>query len=264
MLRAADAANSVRFASLGSGSRGNALVVEAGATRVMLDCGFSYAETVVRLARLGLAPEDIHAVVVTHEHDDHVSGVARFAARTGIPVYLTAGTLAAVASKFARVRCECFDPHAEFQVGEITVRPFPVPHDAREPAQCVFDDGANTLGVLTDVGMPTAHIREMLSGCSGLVLECNHDAELLRNGPYPPALKARIGSRYGHLENAHSAELLAALDTSRLKHIVAAHLSDTNNTPHLARSALAGALGARPEDIHVAAQDAGLAWLELV
>jgi len=253
----------VRFASLGSGSRGNALVVEAGPTRVMLDCGFSYAETVTRLARIGLAPEDIHAVIVTHEHDDHVSGVARFAGRVGIPVYLTTGTLAAVASKFAKIRCECFDPHAEFHVDDLTVRPFPVPHDAREPAQCVFDDGTNTLGVLTDVGMPTAHIRSMLSGCSGLVLECNHDAALLRNGRYPPALKARIGSRYGHLQNADCAELLAALDTSRLKHVVAAHLSDTNNTPDLARSALAGALRTRPEDIHVAMQDEGLAWLEL-
>ena len=252
----------MRFASLGSGSRGNALVVEAGATRVMLDCGFSYAETVARLARIGLVPEDIHAVIVTHEHDDHVSGVARFARRMGIPVYLTTGTRAAVAGKFAGIRCECFDPHAEFQVDDLTVRPFPVPHDAREPAQCVFDDGTNTLGVLTDAGMPTAHIREMLSGCSGLVLECNHDAALLRNGPYPPALKARIGSRYGHLQNTDCAELLATLDTSRLKHVVAAHLSDTNNTPHLARSALAGALRTRPEDIHVAMQDEGLAWLE--
>ena len=262
-MRGPDAANSVRFASLGSGSRGNALVVEAGATRVMLDCGFSYAETVVRLARLGLAPEDIHAVVVTHEHDDHVSGVARFAARAGIPVYLTAGTLAAVASKFAQVRCECFDPHAAFQVGEITVRPFPVPHDAREPAQCVFDDGANTLGVLTDVGMPTAHIREMLSGCSGLVLECNHDAELLLNGPYPASLKARIGSRLGHLHNADAAELLASLDRSRLRHVVAAHLSEANNTPALARNALATALGGRPDDVLVATQKEGFDWLEL-
>jgi phosphoribosyl 1,2-cyclic phosphodiesterase len=253
----------VRFASLGSGSRGNALIVEAGAIRVMLDCGFSYTETVARLGRIGLVPEDIHAVLVTHEHDDHVSGVARFAGRVGIPVYLTSGTLAAVASKFVGIRCECFDPHAEFQVGDLRVRPFPVPHDAREPAQCVFDDGRNTLGVLTDVGIPTAHIRAMLSGCSGLVLECNHDADLLRNGRYPPALKARIGSRYGHLQNADCAELLAALDTSHLKHVVAAHLSDINNTPQLARSALARALRAQPEDIHVAMQDEGLAWLDL-
>jgi phosphoribosyl 1,2-cyclic phosphodiesterase len=252
----------VRFTSLGSGSRGNALVVEAGVTRVMLDCGFSFTETTARLARVGLVPEDIDAVIVTHEHDDHVGGVAQFATRVGIPVYMTAGTLAAVASKFARARCECFDPHAAFQIGDLVVRPFPVPHDAREPAQCVFDDGTSTLGVLTDVGMATPHIREMLSGCSGLVLECNHDAELLHNGPYPPALKARIGSRYGHLQNAHTAELLATLDRSKLKHIVAAHLSDTNNTPELARTALADVLGAHPQDVHVATQDRGFPWLD--
>jgi phosphoribosyl 1,2-cyclic phosphodiesterase len=251
----------MRFASLGSGSRGNALVVESGRTRVLLDCGFSYAETVMRLARFGLAPEDIDAVLVTHEHDDHVGGVGRFAARTGIPVYLTAGTLSQVERKLATVRCECFDPHSSFSLGALHVRPFPVPHNAREPAQFVFDDGTGTLGVLTDVGAPTAHIREMLSGCAALVLECNHDTEMLRDGPYPPSLKSRIGSRFGHLNNADAASLLAAIDTSRLRHIVAAHLSESNNTPELARNALAQSLGTLPSDVLVASQDAGFDWL---
>lgn len=253
----------MRFASLGSGSRGNALLVEAGRTRVMLDCGFSFAETIMRLQRLGRAAEDLDAVVVTHEHDDHIGGVARFASRVGVPVYLTPGTLAAVSGRFEEVDCRCFDPHVGFDLGDIKIDPFPVPHDAREPAQVVFDDGKHRLGVLTDVGIPTAHIRLMLSGCSALVLECNHDAELLRDGPYPPSLKARIGSRFGHLRNDDAAELLAALDTSRLRHIVAAHLSESNNTPALARNALAVALGGRPEEIMVASQNAGFDWLYL-
>ena len=253
----------MRFTSLGSGSRGNALIVEGGGTRVMLDCGFSFTEITARLARAGLTPEDIEAVVVTHEHDDHVGGVARFAARVDIPVYLTAGTLAATANKFAGLQYHCFDPHAAFALHDLMVRPFPVPHDAREPAQFVFDDGRDRLGVLTDVGMATPHIRAMLSGCSALVLECNHDAALLQNGPYPAALKARIGSRFGHLQNADAAALLSSLDTSRLKHVVAAHLSEANNTPQLARTALGEALGASPHEIQVATQAVGVPWLAL-
>lgn len=252
----------MRFASLGSGSRGNALIVEACGRRILLDCGFSAAETSARLRRLGIEPFGIDAIVVTHEHDDHIGGVARLAVRADIPVYLTEGTRAAVGRKLDKVRCECIDPHSSFQIGDLCVRPFPVPHDAREPAQYVFDDGVSTLGVLTDVGVPTAHIRAMLSGCTALVLECNHDAELLREGPYPPALKARIGSRFGHLRNDDAARLLADIDTARLRHVVAAHLSETNNTPALAQQALASALGTGPADVRVATQDEGFAWLD--
>jgi phosphoribosyl 1,2-cyclic phosphodiesterase len=255
--------STMRFASLGSGSRGNALVVEAAGTRLMVDCGFAYAETIARLQRVGCTAEDIHAIVVTHEHDDHIGGVARFAARSNIPVYMTAGTLAAVASKFGKVRVHCFDPHRAFELGGVKVDPFPVPHDAREPAQMVFDDGRHRLGVLTDVGVSTPHIRAMLSGCSALMLECNHDATLLREGPYPPSLKLRIGSRLGHMRNEDAADLLAALDRSKLRHVVAAHLSDTNNTPDLARAALAHVLGSGSEDVLVATQDEGIGWVVL-
>lgn len=253
----------MRFASLGSGSRGNALVVQAAGTRVMLDCGFAFGETVARLQRIGCAAEDIDAIVVTHEHDDHVGGVARFAVRLGIPVYVTPGTHAAMGVKFAKVDVRAFDPHAPFVIGDLKIDPFPVPHDAREPAQVVFDDGRHRLGVLTDVGVPTPHIVTMLSGCSALVLECNHDAKLLREGPYPPSLKARIGSRLGHICNDDAAVLLAALDRSRLRHVIAAHLSETNNTPALARAALARVLGAENDAVCVAGQDEGFDWLTL-
>jgi phosphoribosyl 1,2-cyclic phosphodiesterase len=149
-------------------------------------------------------------------------------------------------------------------IGDLQVSPYTVPHDAREPLQFVFTDGAYRLGVLTDVGTSTPHITAMLSGCDGLVLECNHDLEMLAASRYPQSLKARIGGNHGHLSNDAAADVLASLDRTRLQHVVAAHLSQQNNLPQLARSALAGVLGAAVDDVVVASQDEGFAWLALV
>lgn len=254
----------MRFASLGSGSQGNALVVEVGDTRVMLDCGFGLAATATRLARLALAPEDISAIVVTHEHDDHIGGVARFARRHDIPVWMTPGTLAGFEALFAGVAdVRLIHNYESFAIGDVQVHPFPVPHDAREPAQFVFGDGARRLGVLTDVGCSTRHIEVMLSGCDALVLECNHDAEMLRTGSYPQRLRDRIAGRFGHLDNAAAAQLLSQLDVARLKHLVAAHLSHENNRPDLAQSALAAVMKCAPDWIAVADQDEGLPWRQI-
>ena len=254
----------MRFASLGSGSEGNGLVVEVGTSRLMIDCGFGVRDTAARLARLGLAPRDLDAIVVTHEHSDHVGGVAAFAAKHAIPVWLTFGTLSVVGERFACMdRVYGFDSHDRFAVGAIEVHPFPVPHDAREPVQFVVTDGTARLGVLTDIGMSTPAVERALSGCDALVLECNHDAAMLSEGPYPPALKARIAGRFGHLDNAASSALLAALDNSRLRHIVAAHLSKQNNTPAHARTALAQALGCSDDWIGVADQSTGFGWREI-
>ncbi len=252
----------MRFASLGSGSRGNALLVEAGRTRVLLDCGFNLRETVLRLARLRVEPESLSGILVTHEHDDHAGGVARFAARYGIPVWMTHGTLRA-AGAMGGARVSVFDPHQPFALGELRVEPFPVPHDSAEPVQYVLGDGARRLGVLTDIGEPTAHVAAVLDGCDALVLECNHDAGMLAGGPYPPHLKRRIAGRLGHLENGQAAALLSRLDRGRLRQVVAAHLSETNNTPDLARAALAGALGCAPDWVGVASQDRGFAWRDI-
>ena len=254
----------MRFASLGSGSEGNGLLVESGATRILVDCGFRLSETVKRLGRLGLTPSDLAAVLVTHEHDDHVGGVARFARRYGLPVYLTYGTLMALGMRGSMMpRVSLIDSHSPFAIGDLEIHPYPVPHDAREPSQFVFSDGDRRLGLLTDTGDSTPHIERMLSGIDALVLECNHDLELLMNGPYPPTLKRRIAGRYGHLDNATAARLLAGIDCSRFQHFIAAHLSAQNNTPELARKAVCEALNCESSWVQIASQSAGLDWRQI-
>jgi phosphoribosyl 1,2-cyclic phosphodiesterase len=252
----------VRFASLGSGSRGNALLVEEGGTTVLVDCGFSMREATRRLRRLGVEPGDLSAILVTHEHGDHAQGVAPLSRRYRIPVWMTAGT------RHGCRDADCFAVHtlrAEtvLEIGDLQVHPYTVPHDAREPCQFVFSDGARRLGVLTDAGRPTAHLREMLHGCDGLLIECNHDTGMLADGPYPAALKARVGGPYGHLSNGQAAELLGGLRLPGLRHVVAMHLSEQNNTPALAAAALAGALGCAPREIPCASQDEGFGWRTL-
>lgn len=251
----------MRFASLGSGSRGNGTLVEADGTCVLVDCGFSVAETNRRLQRLGCAADALAAILVTHEHGDHIGGVERLARRYGLPVWMTAGTQAVWRGGPAEV--EVFNGHEAFSIGGLHIHPFPVPHDAREPCQFVFSDGARRIGVLTDLGTPTEHIARCLDGCDALVLECNHDSDMLAGGPYPAALKARVGGRFGHLSNAQAAELMNRLDNRRLQHVAAAHLSDKNNTAQRARASLASALNCAPDWIAVAGQDEGLTWRDV-
>ena len=253
----------IRFALLGSGSEGNALVVQAGATSLLMDCGFSVSETLRRLDRLRLSADQLSGILLTHEHSDHVAGVARLARKFNLSVWMTHGTLRAQSAVFAELGVTEINPHSAFAIGDIEVQPYPVPHDATEPVQYVFSDGASRLGVLTDTGHATPHIEAMLSACHALVLECNHDAEMLRNGRYPHSLKQRVGGRFGHLNNQQSAELLSRLDNRRLQHVVAAHLSQQNNLPALAVSALSQVLGCELDWIAVADQQAGLDWREI-
>ena len=255
----------MRFASLGSGSRGNALVVESGSTRVLLDCGFSVRETERRLERLEVAAGSIAAILITHEHSDHIAGAFKFARRHRIPLWLTHGSLAASAvADGDPVDVRLMDGHGRYTLADLEVIPYTVPHDAREPVQYVLSDGVRRLGVLTDCGCLTPHVVAMLDACDALVLECNHDPEMLAGSGYPASLKRRISGRLGHLDNATAASLLAQIDVSCLQHIVAAHLSEQNNRPELAVSALATALGCAPEWIGVADQADGIGWRQIV
>lgn len=253
----------MRFASLGSGSRGNGTLVEAGNTLVLLDCGFTIAQVEARMARLHKSPADLSAIVVTHEHGDHIKGVGPLARRYDIPVWMTPGT--AHHPRLGELPRLChFNSHSTFAIDGLELAPYPVPHDAREPAQFVFGDGRRRVGILTDVGCWTPHIEQQLSRCDALILECNHDSDMLIQGSYPPSLKQRVGGRHGHLSNRQAAELLGRLDTSRLQHLVAAHLSEENNRPRLAQDALAEVMGCASNWIGVAEQGQGLAWREVV
>jgi phosphoribosyl 1,2-cyclic phosphodiesterase len=272
----------MRFASLGSGSEGNALLVASGTkgsgpgtrqTLVLMDCGFGLQDTIMRLARLGVSPDQLSGIVVTHEHGDHISGVARLARKYDLPVWLTHGTLRSTentspgtrqAKAFADItNIREIDPRLAFAIGDLEITPYSVPHDAAEPVQFVFSNGARRLGVLTDAGHGTAHIEQTLSGCDALVLECNHDAGMLMNGDYPYSLKQRVGGRFGHLNNQEAAGILAGLDVSRLQHLIAAHLSRRNNTPELAVRALSTVMACEESWVGVATQEEGFAWREI-
>lgn len=253
----------MKFASLGSGSNGNALLIKAASSTamVMLDCGFALRETERRLARMDIRPEDISAIVVTHEHSDHVGGVFKFARRYGTPVWLTAGTYQAVIDDTKKVDIRLCRDGDVLTFDSMTLMPYTVPHDAREPVQYVASENDCKLGVLTDAGQATAHLVAALHGCDALVLECNHDRIMLANSVYPPSVRARIGGPYGHLSNDSSAQILAQIDKTKLHTIVAAHLSHQNNTPDLAREALLPVIAGMACEVVIADQEDGFGWI---
>lgn len=255
----------MRFASIGSGSAGNGLVVEQKNTRLLLDCGFGIRDSIERLARINIQPEQLTGILITHEHEDHAGGVFKLAKKYNLKVWMTHGTHRMLARTMPNegVAIEIIDSHTAFTINDIQITPFPVPHDAREPAQYLFSDGQKKLGVLTDTGCSTPHIETMLSGCQALVLECNHDLDMLMNGPYPHSLKQRVSSKLGHLDNQSAARILSKIDTSNLQHIIAAHLSEKNNTVELATTALSGALACKKDWIGVASQALGFDWREI-
>jgi len=252
----------VRFTSLGSGSAGNATLVAARGHSLLVDCGFSMRETVKRMQRAGFEPEALSAIFVTHEHGDHIKGVGPFARRYGTPVYMTRGTWEKGRTG-AIPNLRLFDFNRPIEVGPFLVRPITVPHDAREPCQFVIECQQRRLGMLTDLGSITHQVRDAYQDCDALFLECNHDLDMLARGPYPYALKQRVGGHYGHLNNTQSARLLEEVDQTRLQQLVVAHISEKNNTWELARQALDEVIAASlvPQQ---ATQEQGLDWLEII
>ncbi len=257
----------IRFRSLGSGSSGNATLVETvgpgRTTRVLIDCGFTQRELAQRLAVDGLDAEDLDAIFVTHEHGDHVGCAVALARRHGIALWTSRGTWRAIGEPDLPGLLHHARDGEAIDLGGLQLHPYTVPHDAAEPLQLRCSDGASQLGILTDAGSITPHVVAQLQACDALLIECNHDAELLSASRYPPSLKARIGGRYGHLCNDTAAQILAACAHGGLLHVVAAHLSEQNNRPELARDALAGACGRRGADIVVAHPQTGFDWLAL-
>jgi phosphoribosyl 1,2-cyclic phosphodiesterase len=255
----------LNFKSLGSGSSGNATIIQARSestlTHLLVDCGLGIRQLDARLGQAGMLAEQIDAIFITHEHTDHIGCVRRLALRERIPVWMSHGTYAALGQPdfegLLRIACDA----VAIEVGALQVLPFTVPHDAREPLQLTCTDGAARLGVLTDLGHATPHVLEQLAGCGTLMLECNHDSQMLAASAYPAFLKRRVGGDYGHLANGAAARIAQACLAGGLKQVVAAHLSERNNRPELVRQALAAALGCAEADIHVAGAATGSGWL---
>ena len=225
----------MNFCVLGSGSKGNCTLVESGSTAILIDAGFSGKEISRRLALINRSPEDLAAIVVTHEHGDHISGAGVLSRRYNLPVYANCGTHLASASRLKKLhkRVE-FGTGECFVVNDLEIHPFRVSHDTADPVGFVVSDTHSALGYCTDTGRVTKLITHHISKCKGLILEANHDPQMLMDGPYPMPLKQRVRSSQGHLANGDAARFLADLVNSSLQHVVLAHLSETNNLPEVA------------------------------
>jgi phosphoribosyl 1,2-cyclic phosphodiesterase len=246
----------VSVSVLASGSRGNCALVSSSSTRILVDAGLSGRETFRRLKALGERAEEISAILITHEHADHVAGLQRLATKLNVPVFLTAPTHQA----WSRVvrdnddkglvpelpKAEHFSAGRGFRVGDIEVVPFTIPHDAIDPVGFTFRAEGVKIGFATDLGYMPVNVRNHLRGCSVLVMESNHDVEMLRSGPYPWSVKQRVMSRVGHLSNDALAEFFSSDYDGGAEYVVLAHLSEQNNHPEIARAAAEHALGGRP------------------
>jgi len=239
---------------LGSGSRGNAIYVSDGITSILVDAGFSAREIDRRMRSQGLDPARLDAVLLTHEHSDHIRGVQRLVRRHGLPVYLTDGTFQEAAALHDLPEIHTFACGSEVRIHTLTVRPFSIAHDARDPAGFTIGANGSRIGIATDLGHVTALVREHLRDCRLLVLEANHDPQMLMDGPYPWFLKQRIRSRTGHLSNQETCRLLADILHPALEQVVLAHLSETNNTPARALAEVAGLLSETPVRLLAASQ----------
>jgi len=243
--------------ALGSGSRGNAYWIRAEGAAILVDCGLSATRILKTLDRIGASPDELEGIVLTHEHTDHTSGLAVLRKKRPLPLWATPGTRRGIARP-GPGPIRPIEPGRPFAVGPFRVTPFPVPHDAAEPVGFVLESAAGSVGVATDLGRVEGGIPERLAGARALVLESNHDEDLLRDGSYPWVLKERIRGERGHLSNRASGDLLASAVHDGLEAVILAHLSRENNRPDLAREGARRALRRRGRDgvkVVVAEQD---------
>lgn len=252
----------LKVASIGSGSSGNATLVKTDTTTLLLDCGFTLKETTSRMSQLGLSPIDIDAVLISHEHGDHIRGIGPLSRKHNVPVWLTHGTHNALRdTRFSSAHL--LHAHKAFSIGDINIDPFPTPHDAAESCQYIFEHAGARFACVTDLGISTPHVESKLVGVNALIVECNYDEEMLKNGPYPASLQARIRGNFGHLGNEQAGELIKKLDHDCMQSILLGHLSEQNNTAEVAEDTIKAYLHSRHERITVLEQHACSTWFEI-
>lgn len=252
----------MQFSSLGSGSKGNATLIRNGDCLLLVDCGFTLKETKKRLADLGVRPEQLSALIVSHEHKDHITGVGALSRRYQLPVYMTQGTWRS--RNIGEVsRLHLIRNYSPFEIEGLTIFPVAVPHDAAEPAQYIISNGVYKLGILTDVGIITPHVASHFADCDALILEANHDSGMLASGPYPYSLKQRVAGAWGHLNNQQAASFLSqAVCRHKLQCLVLAHMSEQNNSLECVKRTFCDVLD-DVERVIYAEQDTGFEWVTL-
>ena len=256
----------MRFCSLGSGSSGNSYVVQDNDTTLLVDCGFGLNETVIRLDRYGIKPSELNAILLTHEHEDHIKGAFSFSNKYKVPIYLSHGTFKMCKKRINDnydINFNFIKSFQSFMINEIEVTPIPVPHDAREPFQFKFISNLKSIAIITDLGFITKHLIKNLKEINGLVIEFNHDKSMLINSEYPQSLKDRVSGIYGHLENMESIKLLKSINYKSIKWIAAAHLSVKNNDKKLVRRLIYDATFKEQESIKIIDQAEGIDWLNV-
>ncbi|RPH49044.1 MAG: MBL fold metallo-hydrolase [Desulfobacteraceae bacterium] len=245
----------ITICMLASGSKGNSIYISDGTTSVLVDAGLSGVEIERRMKSKGLSPDNLDAIIVSHEHADHIHGVGVLSRRFDVPVYLSHKTYKAALPFLGRIEeVRTFECGLNFKINDISFHPFSVSHDAEDTSGFTVAENGTKIGIATDFGIATAMVKEHLGKCSVLVLEANHDPEMLAKGPYPWPLKQRIKSRTGHLSNDETRALLQEIQHDNLEHVILAHISETNNTPEKAIGVVGHALTCCGARLDVAGQ----------
>ena len=256
----------MRFCSLGSGSSGNSFVVQNEITTLLVDCGFGLNETVTRLGRYGVSPDKINAILLTHEHEDHIKGAFSFSNKYKVPIYLSYGTFKMCKKRINDnydINFNIIESTQSFMINDVEVTPIPVPHDAREPFQFMFKSNLKSIAIITDLGFITNHIIKTIKEIKALVIEFNHDKTMLVDSDYPQSLKNRVGGLYGHLDNMESIKLLKSINYESINWIAAAHQNEKNNDDTLVRRLISEATLKDSESIKVIDQMNGIDWLNV-